>query len=83
MNSNSQIVVVKESKMKITFSNLIRWAGLAPIGAGILYIAIQLIHPLDLFSSVTTARWAITHDLSIVMDMLAMLGHCGIYARQN
>ncbi len=68
--------------MKITPSNLIRWAGLAPIGAGILYIAIQAIHPLDVFSSVTTAQWAITHYLSIVMDILAMLGIAGIYARQ-
>ena len=81
MNSNRQ-TAIKESKMKITASNLIRWAGLAPMGAGILYIAIQPIHPLDVFSSVTTAQWAITHYLSIVMDILGMLGIAGIYARQ-
>ncbi len=68
--------------MKITSSNIIRWAGFAAMGAGILYIAIQAIHPLDVFSSVTTAQWAITHDLSIVMDILAMLGIAAIYARQ-
>ena len=68
--------------MKITTSNLIRWAGLAAMGAGILYIAIQAIHPLDVFSSVTTTRWVITHYLSIVMDILAMLGIVGIYSRQ-
>jgi hypothetical protein len=41
-----------------------------------------MIHPLDVFSSVTTARWAIVHYLSIVMDILAMLGITGLYARQ-
>jgi hypothetical protein len=68
--------------MKVTASNLIRWAGLAAMGAGTLYIAVQMIHPLDVFSSVTTARWAIFHYLSIVMDILAMLGITGLYARQ-
>jgi hypothetical protein len=52
------------------------------MGAGILYITIQAIHPLDVFSSVTTAQWAITHYLSIVMDLLAMRGIAGLYARQ-
>ena len=86
MNTNRNTAVIegnnKERTMKITASNLIRWAGLAPMGAGILYIAIQLIHPLDVLASVTTAQWAITHYLSIVMDMLGMLGIAGIYARQ-
>src|SRR4051812_11728647 len=81
MNTNRQ-AAIKESKMKITTSKVIRWAGLAPMGAGILYIAIQPIHPLDVFSSVTTAQWAIVHYLSIVMDILGMLGIAGLYARQ-
>lgn len=80
-NTNRQ-TAIKESKMKITASNVIRWAGLAAMGAGILYIAVQTIHPLDVLSSVTTTRWAITHYLSIAMDILAMLGIAGIYARQ-
>ena len=81
MNTKGK-TAIKESKMKITSSNVIRWAGLAAMGAGILYITIQAIHPLDVFSSVTTARWAIVHYLSIVMDLLAMLGIAGIFARQ-
>lgn len=68
--------------MKITASKLIRWSGLSAMAAGILYIAIQAIHPLDVFSSVTTAQWAIVHYLSIVMDILALLGLAGLYARQ-
>jgi hypothetical protein len=83
MNTNRKTTISKkENNMKVTTTNLIRWAGVAPMGAGILYIAIQAIHPLDVFSSVTTAQWAITHYLSIVMDMLAMLGIVAIYARQ-
>ena len=68
--------------MKTTASNLIRWAGLAAMGAGILFLAIQLIHPLDVLESVTTTRWAIVHYLGIVMCLLGLLGMTGIYARQ-
>ena len=68
--------------MKITASKLIRWAGLPAMGAGILYMAIQAIHPLDVLSSVTTAQWATVHYLSIAMDMLALLAIAGIYAKQ-
>jgi hypothetical protein len=68
--------------MKVTASNVIRWAGLAAMGAGILFIAIQTFHPLDVLASVTTARWALAHYVSIVMDVLGLLGTTGIYARQ-
>ena len=73
---------INESKMKITTPKLIRGAGLAAMGAGIIYIAIQALHPLDVLSSVTTTQWAATHYLSIVMDLLALLGIAGLYARQ-
>lgn len=68
--------------MKITTTNLTRWSGLAVMGAGSLFIAIQAIHPLDVLSSVTTTRWAIVHYVSIVMDFLGLLGLAGLYARQ-
>src|SRR5688572_6192360 len=86
MNANRQTTVIKgnnkESKMKITASNLICWAGLSAMGAGILFIAIQAIHPLDVLSSVTTARWAIVHVLPTAMCFLGLLGLVGLYARQ-
>jgi hypothetical protein len=81
MNINRK-TAIKESKMKITSSKVIRWAGLAAMGSGILYIAIQAIHPLDVLSSVTTTQWAITHYLSVVMDILGLLGLAGLFARQ-
>jgi hypothetical protein len=68
--------------MKVTASNVIRLAGLAAMGAGILFIAIQTFHPLDVLASVTTAQWALAHYVSIVMDFLGLLGTTGIYARQ-
>jgi len=80
--SISKQITVKESKMKITSVSLIRWAGLAAMGTGILYIAIQAIHPLDVLSSVTTTRWAFVHYLSLVMDLLGLVGVAGLYARQ-
>ncbi len=80
-NTNRQ-TALKESKMKVTTSKLIRWAGLAAMASGILFVAIQAIHPLDVLSSVTTTRWAIVHYLSIAMDILALLGLAGLYAKQ-
>jgi hypothetical protein len=86
MNANRQTAVstgnTKERTMKITASNLIRWAGLAAMGAGILFIVIQTIHPLDVLSSVSTSRWAIAHYLGVTMCFLGLLGVTGIYARQ-
>ena len=82
MNTNRQAATIKERTMKPTAANLIRWAGVSAMGAGILYIAIQPIHPLDVLSSVTTPRWTIVHSVSIVMDFLALLGLTGLYARQ-
>ena len=68
--------------MKITAANLIRWAGLAAMGAGIIFVVIQPIHPLDVLASVTTAQWAIIHSLKTAMCLLGLLGMTGLYARQ-
>lgn len=68
--------------LKITASKLIRFAGLSAILAGVLFIIIQMIHPADIVSSVTTSRWAIVHYLTITMCLFGMLGITGIYARQ-
>jgi hypothetical protein len=60
----------------------LRWAGLAAIAAGVLFITIQMVHPADILSSVTTERWAIVHSLGVIMSFLALLGTTGIYASQ-
>jgi hypothetical protein len=68
--------------MKITTSKLIRWSGLAAMGAGIIFIVIQLIHPPDVLASVTTNAWAVVQTLKFTMCFLGLLGVAGIYARQ-
>ena len=73
---------IKESKVKITPSKLIRWAGLAAMGAGIIFAAIQPIHPPDVLASVTTGAWAIITTLKFAMCLLFLVGITGIYARQ-
>jgi hypothetical protein len=77
---------VKESSMKPTASNLIRWAGLSAMAAGIMYVTVGLLHPFvghhGGLSSVTNAVWVITHSLTIGVSFFGLLGIAGIYARQ-
>jgi hypothetical protein len=68
--------------MKTTTANLIRWAGLPAMLAGIIFAGIQPIHPADVVSSVTTSAWAVITTLKTVMCFLFLLGIAGIYARQ-
>jgi len=68
--------------MKITASRLIRWAGFSAVLAGILFVAIQPIHPPDVLSSVSTNAWSIVHYLTIAMCLFGLIGIAGIYARQ-
>lgn len=81
MNTNRH-TAVKESTMKITASNLIRWAGLPLIAAGIIFAGIQPIHPADVVASVTTSAWAIITPLKTVMSLFFLLGITALYARQ-
>lgn len=66
----------------ITASSLIRWAGLAAMVAGIIFVGIQPIHPPDDLSSVNTSAWGIITPLKTVMCLLFLLGITGLYARQ-
>lgn len=68
--------------MKTTAAQLIRWAGLAAMAAGILFVAMQPIHPSDVLASVTTDRWAIVHYTGVAMCFFGLLGMAGLYARQ-
>ncbi len=62
--------------------NLIRWAGVSALVGGICFVAVGLLHPSHILSSVTTSRWAITHSLAIAMSVFVLLGMTGLYARQ-
>src|SRR3954451_23617090 len=83
VDANRQVAGINESKMKVTASNLIRWAGLAAVVAGIIFAGIQPIHPADVLESVTTTAWAIITPLKTAMCFLFLLGLVGLYARQS
>jgi hypothetical protein len=77
-----QSVSIKESEMKVTSSNLIHWAGLSAMAAGIIFAGIQPVHPPDVHASVTTGAWAVIVTLKWVMTLFFLIGITGIYARQ-
>ena len=62
--------------------NLIRWAGLSAMVAGICFVVVGLLHPPNILSSVTTTRWVIVHAVAIAMSLFGLLGITGLYARQ-
>jgi hypothetical protein len=72
--------------MKITTSNVIRWAGFSAMLAGILYVLVGLLHPFVShdggLSSVTSNVWVLTHSLTIGVSFFGLLGIAGLYARQ-
>ncbi len=61
---------------------VIRWAGLAALGAGVIFAGIQPIHPPDTVSSVTTTTWTVITSLKTAMCFLFLVGITAIYARQ-
>jgi hypothetical protein len=82
IHQTAGITVNKQSKLMITASSLIRWAGLSAVVAGLIFAGIQPIHPPDVLASVNTTAWAIITPIKTVMALLLLLGITGIYARQ-
>jgi hypothetical protein len=80
--STNRQTAIKESKMKITASKLIRWSGLSAMVAGIIFAGIQPIHPPDVLASVTTGAWAIITSLKLAMCFFFLLGITSLYTRQ-
>lgn len=66
----------------MTGRRLLRWTGLSALAAGVLFVAVQPIHPLDTLASVATSQWAVVHYVSLVMTILFAIGITGIYVRQ-
>jgi hypothetical protein len=62
--------------------NLIRWAGLPALVAGICFAVLGLLHPVETLSTVTTTQWAIVHALAIATSFFGLFGITGLYARQ-
>ncbi len=68
--------------MKISTDNLLRWAGLCAILAGVCYVLVGLFHPPNLASSVTSVRWQVVHVLACAVSFFGLLGLAGLYVRQ-
>ena len=68
--------------MQITNANLIRWAGLSAVVAGICYVLVGVFHPLNIPASVTTSRWIAVHIAAMAMSIFGLFGMAGLYARQ-
>jgi hypothetical protein len=71
-----------EGDNRMNTRNLIHWAGVSAMVAGICYVAVGLFHPPNVVSAVTTPQWAIVHILATAMCFFGLLGMTGIYARQ-
>jgi hypothetical protein len=68
--------------MTIATSALIRWTGLAAVGAGLIFAGIQPVHPPDVTASVGTTLWVTIMSLKLGMCLLFLVGLTGLYARQ-
>jgi hypothetical protein len=62
--------------------NLIRWAGLSAVVAGLCFVVVGLFHPPNILSSVSTSQWVIVHAVAIAMSVFGLFGITGLYARQ-
>ncbi|WP_235525044.1 hypothetical protein [Planococcus glaciei] len=97
MNTHQQVPVYKENiqadvdqksavklkgKRNLTALALFRGAGLSAMVAGFLYVFIQMIHPPELLSTVTSGAWANVHYLTFAMCLFWLLGMVGIYVKQ-
>src|ERR671932_1551059 len=77
---------MERDHMKITASNLTRWAGFSAMAAGTMYVLVGLLHTFVShnggLSSVTNNVWVLTHSLTIAVSFFGLLGIAGLYARQ-
>jgi hypothetical protein len=81
MNNNRQ-TTIKENKMKITTSAIVRWAGLSAMVTGVIFASIQPIHPPDVIESVNTSAFIIITSFKTAMCLFGLFGIAGLYARQ-
>jgi hypothetical protein len=68
--------------MTITTTKLTRAAGLSAVVGGLLFIAVQINHPLLDATFVTTTEYAVRETMKIFMAVFSLIGITGIYLRQ-
>src|SRR3954454_9421258 len=68
--------------MAITTSTLTKAAAVAAMAGGLLFIAVQIKHPLLDAPFTTTTEYTVRETAKIFMDLLSLIGVTGIYLRQ-
>jgi hypothetical protein len=68
--------------MTVTTTKLTRAAGLSAVAGGLLFIAVQINHPLLDAPFTTTTEYAIRETMKIFMALFSLIGITGIYLRQ-
>jgi hypothetical protein len=68
--------------MSITTTKLTRAAGLSAVAGGLLFIAVQVNHPLLDATFTTTTEYAVRETMKIFMAVFSLIGVTGIYLRQ-
>ena len=68
--------------MRITPIALTRFAGVAAVTAGLIFIGVQVNHPHLDAETITTTEMAIRSLLKVLMAALALVGITGMYLRQ-
>ena len=68
--------------MTITTTKLTRAAGLSAVVGGLLFIAVQINHPLLDATFTTTTEYAVRETMKIFMAVFSLIGITGIYLRQ-
>jgi hypothetical protein len=68
--------------MTLNPTTLTRAAGLAAVAGGLLFIAVQIKHPLVDAPFTTTTEYTVRETAKIFMTVLSLIGITGIYLRQ-
>jgi hypothetical protein len=68
--------------MTITTTTLTRAAGLAAVAGGLLFIAVQVKHPVLDAAFTTTTEYTVRETAKIFMAVFSLIGITGIYLRQ-
>ena len=68
--------------MTITPRKLTRAAGLSAVVGGLLFIAVQINHPVLTATFSTTTEYAVREGMKILMAVFSLIGITGIYLRQ-
>ena len=68
--------------MTVTTTKLTRAAGLSAVVGGLLFIAVQINHPILDATFTTTTEYAVRETMKIFMAVFSLIGMTGIYLRQ-